>query len=350
MAEGSVSHRAFGTLGVVGCVGVLGALPFILSPFRTFQLTLAVAYAVACLGLNLLIGYSGQVSLAQGAFFGLGAYSASILVDRGDVPVLATLPAAAAICFATGFLFGIPALRLGVLQLALVTFGLSVVLPRVLLKLEWLTGGSKGILVDTLRPPGWLPLADDRYRYLLCLLAAGLAFFVGWRLMRGRVGRSLLAVHDHQIAAQALGVDVTLTKSLAFAYGSALAGVGGVLFTWTTGFVATESFPALLSISILAGAVVGGITTVAGAAFGGLFIQFVPGWASGVSPALSGLIYGGALALFLIFLPGGVAGLLARCGRLLIRVVPAPDDAGGARTSLGTQGVRTVATNQKEGL
>ncbi|MCC6222969.1 MAG: branched-chain amino acid ABC transporter permease [Thermoleophilia bacterium] len=331
--------RSFRAIALGGCAGVLVALPFLLSGFRTFQLTLAIAYALACLGLTVLIGYSGQVSLAQGAFFGVGAYSAAILIDRGEVPILLTLPAAAAICFVAGFLFGIPALRLGVLQLALVTFGLSVVLPRLLLKLDWLTGGSKGILIEPPAPPSWLGLSADRYRYLLALLVAALVFFAGSRLMRGRVGRSLLAIHDHQVAAESFGINVTWAKSLAFAYGSAFAGVGGALFAWMTGFVAAESFPPLLSISILAGAVIGGITAVVGAAIGGLFIQFVPAWASDVNPALSGLIYGGALALVLVLLPGGAAGLLTGSGRRLargilhlraMRSLPRP---GGARTT-----------------
>lgn len=313
------------------------ALPFFFSSYRVSQFTLVLAYAVAALGLNLLVGYSGQISLGHGAFFALGAYTTAILVAESGWPHLATIPASAALCFAAGFAFGIPALRLHGLYLALVTLGLAVATPQLIKRFDGLTGGTQGLSAAPPPVPGWLDfLADDQWLYLLNLAIAVVMFALAAGMVRGRVGRALVAVRDNPIAARTFGVDLAAYKTRAFAISAAYAGVGGSMFAITIGFVAPESFGIALSFSFLAAIVVGGLATVAGAIFGALFIEFVPVYASDVNEALAAVIYGGVLILFMYVLPTGVVGLLRR---LAGRVRPTDEggehavrfDTGGAR-------------------
>ena len=219
------------------------ALPFFFSPYRVSQFTLVLAYAVAALGLNLLLGYSGQISLGHGAFFALGAYTTAILVAKSGWPHLATIPVAAAICFAAGFAVGIPALRLHGLYLALVTLGLAVATPQLIKRFDGLTGGTQGLSAPPPAAPGWASfLADDQWLYLLNLAIAVPMFVLAAGIVRGRVGRALVAVRDNQIAAKTFGVDLAAYKTRAFAISAAYAGVGGSMFAMAIGFVAPESF------------------------------------------------------------------------------------------------------------
>jgi branched-chain amino acid transport system permease protein len=302
------------------------ALPFFFSSYRVSQFTLVLAYAVAALGLNLLLGYSGQISLGHGAFFALGAYVTAILVAKSGWPHVATIPVAAAICFAAGFAVGIPALRLHGLYLALVTLGLAVAMPQLIKRFEGLTGGTQGLSAAPPAVPGWLSfLADDQWLYLLNLAIALAMFVLAAGIVRGRVGRALVAVRDNPIAARTFGVDLAGYKTRAFAISAAYAGVAGSMFAIAIGFVAPESFGIALSFSFLAAIVVGGLATVAGAIFGALFIEFVPVYAADVDEALAAVIYGGVLIVFMYVLPTGVVGLLRRLGA---RVRPGSEEGG----------------------
>jgi branched-chain amino acid transport system permease protein len=303
------------------------ALPFFFSSYRVSQFTLVLAYAVAALGLNLLVGYSGQISLGHGAFFALGAYVTAILVSKHGWPHLATIPVAAAICFAAGFAVGIPALRLQGLYLALVTLGLAVAMPQLIKRFDGLTGGTQGLSAPQPATPGWLDfLADDQWLYLLNLAIAVPMFVFAAGIVRGRVGRALVTVRDNPIAARTFGVDLAAYKTRAFAISAAYAGVAGAMFAITIGFVAPESFGFALSFSFLAAIVVGGLATVAGAIFGALFIEFVPVYAADVNEALAAVIYGAVLIGFMYVLPTGVVGLLRRVGA---RVRPRKQEGGG---------------------
>ena len=318
-----------------GVLVLAALLPFFFSSYRVSQFTLVLAYAVAALGLNLLVGYSGQISLGHGAFFALGAYTTAILVAKSGWPHLATIPVAAAICFAAGFAVGIPALRLHGLYLALVTLGLAVATPQLIKRFDGLTGGTQGLSAPPPAVPGFLDfLAADQWIYLLNLAVAVVMFVLAAGIVRGRVGRALVAVRDNQIAARTFGVDLAAYKTRAFAISAAYAGVGGAMFAISIGFIAPESFGLALSFSFLAAVVVGGLATVSGAIFGALFIEFVPVYASDVNEALAAVIYGGVLILFMYVLPTGVVGLARRLGA---RVRPtqeggehAVDDEGGA--------------------
>jgi branched-chain amino acid transport system permease protein len=292
------------------------ALPFFFSPFRVTQFTLVLSYAVAVLGLNVLLGYSGQISLGHGAFFALGAYVTAILVAKSGWPHVATVPVAAAICFVAGFAVGIPALRLHGLYLALVTLGLAVAMPQLIKRFDGLTGGTQGLPAPQPTSPTSF-LENDQWLYLLNLAIAVPMFVLAAGIVRGRVGRALVAVRDNQIAAKTFGVDLAAYKTRAFAISAAYAGVGGSMFAMAIGFVAPESFGFALSFSFLAAVVVGGLATVAGAVFGALFIYFVPEYAADINEALAAVIYGSVLILFMYVLPTGVVGLLRRLGARL---------------------------------
>jgi branched-chain amino acid transport system permease protein len=304
-------------LAGLGLVAVL--IPFLFGPYRVGQFTLVLVYAVAALGLNLLVGYSGQISLGHGAFFALGAYTAALLIDKASVPYLLAVPAAGALCFAAGFLFGVPALRLHGLYLALVTLGLAIALPQLIKRFDGLTEGTQGLTVEQPEAPGWLPLADDQFLYLLCLVIAALMFLAAWNLMRGQLGRAVKAVRDGEIAASTLGVDLAATKTRVFAVSAGYAGVAGALYVFAIGFVAPEAFTLTVSFAFLAAIVVGGLATISGALFGALFIEFVPVYASDIDVALTGVIYGAVLIAFMWLLPGGAASLPRRLRALVQR-------------------------------
>jgi branched-chain amino acid transport system permease protein len=296
-----------------GIVLVLAlVLPFFLNAYRVGQFTQAMALGIAVLGLNLLVGYSGQISLGHGAFFALGAYTSAIAIADLGVPYLLTLPLAGAVCAVAGFLLGLPALRLRGLYLALVTLAVAIATPQIIKRAEGLTGGTQGMTVDKVIAPAWSGLADDQWLYFLTLAVTAAMFVLAAFLVRGRVGRALVAIRDNEIAARTMGVDLARFKTGTFAVSAMYAGVGGALFTLPIGFVAPESFPLALSFAFLAAIVVGGLATIAGALFGALFIEFVPVYAADVDEALTGVIYGGVLILFMYLLPGGVMGLVRR--------------------------------------
>jgi branched-chain amino acid transport system permease protein len=287
-------------------------LPFFFGSYRVGQFTQALSLGIAVLGLNLLVGYSGQISLGHGAFFALGAYTSAISIADLGVPYLLTLPLAGLVCALAGFLVGLPALRLRGLYLALVTLGLAIATPQIIKRADGLTGGTQGLSVEKVAAPAWSGLADDQWLYFVTLVVAAVMFVLAAFLVRGRVGRALVAIRENEIAARTMGVDLARFKTGTFAVSAAYAGVGGALFTLPIGFLAPESFPLALSFAFLAAIVVGGLATIAGALFGALFIEFVPVYAADVDEALAGVIYGGVLILFMYLLPGGVMGLIRK--------------------------------------
>jgi branched-chain amino acid transport system permease protein len=291
-------------------LGVASVLPFVVSNYRTFQLTLVLVYAIALLGLNILTGYSGQISLGHGAFYALGAYCAAILMDKAGVPYWATVPAAGAMCFLAGFLFGLPALRLEGLYLALATFALGVAMPQLLKyhHLEKWTGGVQGIVIAKPDPPFAIPLNPDQWLYFFTLIVTLVMFVLAWNLLRGRVGRALVAIRDHPIAAEAMGVHNALYKSAAFGVSALYTGVAGALGAIAVQFVAPDSFNIFLSIIFLVGIVVGGLASIPGALYGALFIQFVPNIADEISKAAPWAIFGVFMIGFVYLMPTGVAG------------------------------------------
>jgi branched-chain amino acid transport system permease protein len=281
-----------------------------------FELTMVMIYAIAVLGLNILTGYNGQISLGHGGFFAVGAYTTAILMHHYAVPYWATLPPAALICFVLGVLFGLPALRFEGPYLALVTLAMAVATPQVLKYFDNWTGGQQGLNLVKPSPPAALGIDRDRWLYFITLLVLLLAIRVAANLLHGRTGRALVAIRDHPIAAAAMGIDTARYKTLAFGTSTLFTGVAGALSAIVIGFVAPESFTLFLSISFLVGSAIGGIATIGGAIVGGIFIQFVPNLANDISDAAPSALYGVAMLLFMYAMPHGVVGTL---GPLLTR-------------------------------
>ena len=288
------------------------AMPFVLSNYRIFQFTLVMVYAIALLGLNMLTGYNGQISLGHGAFYAIGAYVAAILMDKFGVPYWATVPVAGALCLLVGFLFGLPALKLEGLYLALATFALGVSLPQLLKykHLEHWTGGVQGIVIIKPDAPFGLPLNPDQWLFYFVLLVLLVMFWLGWNLLRGRIGRAMVAIRDQPIAAEAMGVNNAMYKSMTFGVSAMFTGVAGALGAIAVQFVAPDSFNVFLSITLLVGIVIGGLATISGAIWGAIFIQFVPNIADQISKAAPWAIYGVFLIGCMYLMPGGVAGLV----------------------------------------
>ena len=297
-------------LGLAILVAIALVLPFLISNYRIFQFTLVMVYAIALLGLNMLTGYNGQMSLGHGAFYAIGAYVAAILMDRFGLPYWATVPAAGAVCLAVGFLFGLPALTLEGLYLALATFALGVALPQLLKykHLEEWTGGVQGIVIIKPDAPFGLKLNADQWLYYFVLFVMLVMFWLGWNLLRGRIGRAMIAIRDQPIAAAAMGVNNALYKSLTFGVSAMYTGVAGALGAIAVQFVAPDSFTVFLSITLLVGIIVGGLATISGAIYGAIFIQFIPNVADQISKAAPWAIYGIFLIGAMYVLPTGVAG------------------------------------------
>jgi branched-chain amino acid transport system permease protein len=288
------------------------ALPWFAKGYQLFQAAMVLAYAIALVGLNLLTGFNGQISLGHGAFFALGAYATGILMEQADWPYWATIPAAGGVCLLVGYLFGRPALKLEGLYLALATFALGVAMPQLLKykHLEAYTGGVQGIVLIKPDAPWGLPLSQDQWFYLFTLGVAALMFKLAHNLLQSGTGRAMRAIRDHALAAQAMGVDVRHYKSMTFGVSAAFTGVGGALSALAVQFVSPDSFDLFLSISLLVGIVVGGVGTLWGALFGAIFIMFVPSLAEQVSKAAPWAVYGVVLVAMMMLLPGGVVGLL----------------------------------------
>jgi branched-chain amino acid transport system permease protein len=299
-------------IGVALLLVLACALPFFIANYRVFQVTLVLAYSIALLGLNMLTGFNGQISLGHGAFYAIGAYTAAILMDKAGLPYWATIPIAGAVSFIAGFLFGLPALRLEGLYLALATFALGIAMPQILKhkSIEGWTGGVQGIVIVKPDAPAWTGISQDQWLYFFTLAWVVLLFVLGWNLLRGRIGRAMVAIRDQPIAAQAMGVNTAMVKSLTFGVSALYTGVAGALGAIAVQFVAPDSFGFFLSITLLTGVVIGGLASISGAFFGALFIQFIPNIADEISKAAPWAIYGIVLIAFMYVMPTGVAGFV----------------------------------------
>lgn len=336
-------------------VGFFVGLPTLISSFQTSEWTQALIFAIAIMGLNILVGYNGQLSLGHGAFMALGAYTTAILVHRYRVDYLATIPIAGILTGAVGFIFGIPALRLSALYLALATFVLAVVTPSLIKRPDKLTGGVQGIILTPPDPPQFAnnafaavtsaPMTSDQWIYYLCLAIALVLFWAAWNLVRYRPGRAMRAIRDSEVAAAASGVNIAGYKTLAFGISAFYAGIAGSLFGIAAGFVSPDTFPVALSIQLLVGAVIGGLGSIPGPLIGGIVAYFLPiesnqwvptqTWipsqiASTVVKAGPAVTYGVVLIMIMIFAPNGIVGLVtAAYARLRARLRGAPDRESG---------------------
>ncbi|HWQ00733.1 MAG TPA: branched-chain amino acid ABC transporter permease [Gaiellaceae bacterium] len=314
----------FGAEKIVWRVLVLVAVPLLIiflpkafDDYFNYRVAFVGIYFIAILGLNVLTGYSGQISLGQGAFMAVGAYTTAILNSNYGVGLYWTIPIAGIITGVFGFLFGLPALRLSGVYLALATFSLATSIPLIAKRFEGFTGGGQGKTVALPSSPFGF-LTSNQWISFLTWAIAGVMFGAAWFVLRGSWGRAFRAVRDAPIAAVSSGVSLARYKTLAFGIAAAYAGVAGALLTIAIAFVNPDTFPVSLSILLLTGAVVGGLGSLEGMIFGAIFIQFAPGWAEHLSEHLhyneatvqSTVFYGLILMLVLFVIPGGFAGLI----------------------------------------
>src|SRR5436190_2041260 len=230
-------------------VGVAALAPAFATDLQLFRFTNVLGYAIALLGLNMLVGDNGQISLGHGAFYAIGAYTTATLVTHAGVAHWAAIPVSGAISFAAGFVFALPVLRLGTMHLAMATFAVGAVVP-ILAKykgIEQWTGGGQGMGIDVPPVPFGLPLSYDQWIYLLALASLTLSYLLAANLLRGRIGRAVIAIRDHPIAAQAMGIDIVLYKAIVFGVSAMLAGIAGGLAALAIRYVGPGMFGVFLS-------------------------------------------------------------------------------------------------------
>jgi branched-chain amino acid transport system permease protein len=361
----SAVHRVVQAVSYSLLVGVIVLLAVTQPDFQLTYLIQAAALAITILGLNLVTGFSGQISLGHSAFFGIGAYATAILVTDHGWPFLATFPVAAVAGLAVGFLVGLPALRISGLYLALVTLALAAAFP-VLVKLDAIadiTGGANGKDVGfDWRKPAWfgLDVSAKGWRFLVAATVAGLCFLLASNMMRSRVGRALQALRDNPTGAAASGVNLAAWKTGAFAVSAAYAAIGGSLIALAGGGVSPDTLGFLLAVQLITALVLGGIATISGAVIGGMAIVYLPyyssKWSAGKSflffdPKDSGLLanvlYGVALIAVILAMPGGAVSFARKLrGRFVLFVprlptaltapLPGPVDATSDRRDLIT--------------
>ncbi|MBV9120697.1 MAG: branched-chain amino acid ABC transporter permease, partial [Chloroflexi bacterium] len=261
----------------------LGAiLPLVLAGFASFLLAEIAMYAIVALGLNILTGYSGQISVGQGALLGVGAYACAILVVKAGWPYPAAVLGAGAVTGLFGVVLGIPAVRLSGPYLAGSTLVLAISLPELLLKFKDLSGGSIGLQLDQPHPP--VPgLTQNQWYAYLAMAVAAVMFAIAAAIVRGRVGRAWQALRDNEIAAAMMGVNVRVYKVLAFGLSAVYAGIGGAVYVIIVGSVAPGSFGLLLSILLLAMIVIGGLASLSGSILGAAFLTLLPLWSQGLA-------------------------------------------------------------------
>jgi branched-chain amino acid transport system permease protein len=307
---------------------VLIALPFVVSEFRTAQLASVGATFIAILGLDVLTGSTGQISLGHGAFMAVGAYTTAILVANHGIRDVSTIAVAAGVAGGLGLLVGIPALRLQGLYLALTTLGLAFALPTILTKFDHFTGGSTGISFfgnphETGHGAGvevlGVHLSNNQWVYALTWVVGVALFLLAWWLVTSRFGDSLRAVRDSELAAAATGLNSSAYKVSAFGISAAYAGVAGSLLAINAAYVSPSLFPAQLSLYLVVGSVAGCFGSIWGAVLGALLIQFlgdIVGWIPHVDTAQAGpttFAFGAVLVGLMLLLPL-VVRLAARIG------------------------------------
>jgi branched-chain amino acid transport system permease protein len=347
----------------LAAAAVIAVLPRFMGEFRLSQFTFVALYFIALLGLNILTGYNGQISLGLGAFMGVGAYVAAVLIQGrpglellqlappdwlplgdGMRPIF-TIPIAGLVTGIVGFLFGFPALRLAGVSLALATFALAVSFPILMRRFDEVTGGGGGIVLNFPTTPfGW-DISTRHWLYYEAWVTAGILFVVAWLLVRGRIGRAWRSIRDGEVAAVSSGVSPALYKTFAFGVSSFYAGVAGAILAIEVSYVNPDTFPLSLSILLLASVVVGGLGSLGGVIFGALLLEFLPIYSQ--NPPLvpfdfanqaPAVVFGAILIAFMFVMPDGVAGLFRRltaAATRRLRVAPgataAPQlDEGGA--------------------
>ncbi len=304
----------------IATVLLLLAAPAVLDAY-ILNLLIQIGYlGIAALGLNIVVGFTGQISLGHAAFFGFGAFASAWINNNFGIPVFFAIPLAGALTMAVGLIVGIPAGRIKGLYLAIATLASQFILEDFFARADWFTGGSYGSMAEPFSIFGYVMDTDQSYFYVV-LAYVVIMFLAGANLMRSRDGRAFIAVRDHYLSAEIMGINLTKYRILSFGVSSFYAGIGGALFGHYLGFVSAEGFTILMSIQFLAMIIIGGLGSVMGSLMGTAFMVLLPevmetvvGFASTTAPGIAeGLAYfkemaiGLAIILFLIFEPDGLA-------------------------------------------
>ena len=306
-------------------LAALATVSMVATDFQLFRYTNIVIYALALIGMNLLVGYNGQVSLGHGAFYAIGAYATALMVVHAGVPHWLAVPLAGGVCLVVGMLFGLPLLKLTPVHLMMATFAMGVVVPTLgkWEGVEHLTGGAQGLGIDVPEVPFGLSLSFDQWIYLFALGLTALCYVLMVNLMSGRIGRAVIAIRDHPIAAKSMGVHAVAYKTGVFGLSAMLVGMAGGLSALSIKYVAPGLFNPFLSLGLLIGIAVGGLGSLTGALYGAVVLQaiflVVGASASALRTPYPSLIYGVVLIVFLSLFPQGIAGLVSSAGGWLYR-------------------------------
>src|SRR6185295_656066 len=342
-------HRALQLVGLIAVFGFYFYVVNVVANFSAIRWAIAVTLAVAILGLNIVTGYSGQISIGHSAFFGIGAYTTMILIADHGWPFLATLPVAGALGFLVGAVIGVPALRIRGLYLSLITLGLALAFPAVVksdnffgVDFASITGGSNGKVISSCdfttkhgfhwNPPSWAPngWTTNDWVFTTVFVIAIILFVLTSNLIRSSVGRGMIAMRDNETGAAVSGVYPAQYKVLAFATSALVTSIGGGCFALASTTIGPDTFGLQRSIEFIAGLVIGGVATILGPAIGGALVEFLPYWAFDVNwPIIgrldgpeAGVLYGLLLILIVFFMPGGIVWGLRVLRSKFLLVVP----------------------------
>ena len=317
LANVQVSTVVVAAVALVAWIGI----PLITDSFQTFQFANVAAFVIAIIGLNLLTGYSGQISLGNGAFMAVGGYTTALMAHRLGAPYALTIPLGGLLAGVFGFLIGIPALRLHGIYLALATFALALAVTPVLNNFDTFTGGHAGVHLKPVTPPPGIDLSSEQWLYFVFWAIAGVLFIPARLLLRSRTGRAWMSIRDSETAARANGVNIAFYKTLAFGVSAFYAGIAGSLQIINTTYINPDIYTLGLSLSLLIGLVIGGLGSIWGPVLGGLLVVWLPYFAEKASGINIGPVsFGGKpdigfglLLIIIVFLaPDGLAGLFRR--------------------------------------
>ncbi len=334
---------------------VLVVLPLISQPFTNQTITRIAVFAVAVLGLNVVMGYAGQVSLGQIFFVGVGAYAAAVTIKSewgmalGVVGILIGLLMAILIPGVIGLVIALAAARLRGLGLALVTIALPIIGVPLAKRLSEITGGSQGMSVRVFSAPEWTGLYNDQWQYYVVMLVGAAVFALVFFLVRGKFGRAFAIVRANEAVASSMGISPYRYKVLAFTVASAVGGVAGFLYIVAIQFVSPDAMSFGHSIELVIATIVGGSGSIVGSILGGAFYVLIPQLTNAVYPESTTVVQGVIILLVLFLLPGGLASLPRRFGRLFRRITrtgpthpqtPGSDSAPGETDNTERQGQR----------
>ncbi len=322
---------ALEVLGFLVLAALVAFLPRIVGDFTVYEFAIVGMYFIALLGLAILTGYSGQISLGHGAFMAVGGYTTAILSVDGifghELRDLWTIPIAGLVAGVAGLLVGVPALRLSGLYLALITFGIAVSFPQLPKKFDHFFGGTTGKVLNLVKAPFGLETTPNRWLYYLTWGIALVLLALAWALLRGKPGRALQAIRDSEVAAASSGVNPATYKTLAFGISAFYAGVAGSLYVMSKAYMNPDVFPIILSVYLVAALAVGGLESLVGLIAGAALIYVLQNRADDVTrwinhlpvldldpkqPGMPSVVFGVVLIAVMLLLPTGAGGLLRR--------------------------------------